>query len=130
MTDELDAISAALHGDKQAVLQEGLKNVHREILENIIVELGVRHDLHEEIHDLRAQMLSLTPSEGQVDNPSDRKDRLHLQDRVLDDQKELRGLRLKLIDINSMLSREERDLLSRLLETHLKDRRLREFDAS
>lgn len=126
-TEDIDSISAALHGDKNTVLQHALKNVRREVLENVLAELAIKHDLHEEIHDLRNQILQLTPAEMQPDNPADRKDRLKIQEAYLADTRELRALQLKIIDMNAGLNREERELLSRLLENEVRDRRLREF---
>ncbi|HEX6641371.1 MAG TPA: hypothetical protein VF215_09675, partial [Thermoanaerobaculia bacterium] len=126
-TENIESISAALHGDKNTVLQYSLKNVRREVLENVLAELAIKHDLHEEITDLRKQMLQLTPAELQPDNPADRKDRLKIQDAYLTDTRELRALQLKIIDMNASLNREERELLARLLENEVRDRRLREF---
>lgn len=126
-TDDIESISAALHGDKNTVLQYSLKNVRREVLENVLAELAIKHDLHEEIRDLRNQMLPLTPAELQADDPAQRKDRLKIQDSYLADTRELRGLQLKIIDMNASLNREERELLAKLLENEVRDRRLREF---
>jgi hypothetical protein len=125
--NDIESISAALHGDKNTVLQYSLKNVRREVLENVLAELAIKHDLHEEIQDLRNQMLPLTPGEMQPDNAAERKDRLKIQDAYLADTRELRALQLKIIDMNANLNREERELLSRLLENEVRDRRLREF---
>jgi hypothetical protein len=129
MTEEtsMESISAALHGDKNKVLQYSLQNVQREVLENVLAELAIKHDLHEEISDLRNQMLQLSPAEMQPDNPADRKDRLKIQEAYLADTRELRALQLKIIDMNASLNREERELLTRLLENEVRDRRLREF---
>ena len=125
--NDIESISAALHGDKNTVLQYSLKNVRREVLENVLAELAIKHDLHEEINDLRNQMLQLSPSEMHPDNAAERKDRLKIQDAYLADTRELRALQLKIIDMNASLNREERELLSRLLENEVRDRRLREF---
>lgn len=124
---EIESISAALHGDKTTVLQYSLRNVRREVLENVLAELAIKHDLHEEINELRKQMLQLTPAEMHPDNATDRKDRLKIQDAYLADTRELRALQLKIIDMNASLNREERELLTRLLENEVRDRRLREF---
>lgn len=124
---DMETISAALHGDKNTVLQYSLKNVRREVLENVLAELAIKHDLHEEIKDLRNQMLQLSPNEMQPDDPLQRKDRLKVQDAYLADTRELRALQLKIIDMNASLNREERELLARLLENEVRDRRLREF---
>jgi len=125
--EDIESISAALHGDKNTVLQYSLKNVRREVLENVLAELAIKHDLHQEITDLRNQMLQLTPAEMQADDPALRKDRLKIQDAYLTDTRELRALQLKIIDMNASLNREERELLTRLLENEVRDRRLREF---
>lgn len=127
--DDIDIISAALHGDKQTVLKHQLAQIDREILENIFLELAQRHSLHDEIDELRKQLLALEPADTQPDDPAKRKDRLKLQDQVLSETKEERALELKTRDANAELKREEREKEGELLGTHLKDKRLREFDA-
>lgn len=128
-SDDIDTISAALHGDKQAVLKHQLGQISREILENIFLELAQRHALHDEVADLRKQLLSLEPPESHPDDPGKRKDRLKLQDQVLSETKEERALELKTRDANAELKREEREKEGELLASHLKDQRLRDFDA-
>jgi hypothetical protein len=125
--DEIDIISAALHGDQQAVLKHQLASISREILENIFLELAQRHSLHEEIDELRKQLLALQPAEAQPDDPTTRKDRLKLQEQLLVETKEERALELKTRDANAELKREEREKEGALLETELKSKRLRDL---
>lgn len=40
--DDMATINAALHGDKRTVLQQQLKEIDREILEYLILELAQR----------------------------------------------------------------------------------------
>ena len=127
--DDIDIISAALHGDKQAVLKHQLGQISRELLENIFLELAQRHTLHDEIETLRKQLLVLEPADMHPDDPAKRKDRLKLQEQVLSETREERALELKTRDANAELKREEREKEGELLGTHLKDKRLREFDA-
>jgi|GEM_PF-2325277 len=127
--DDIDIISAALHGDKQTVLKHQLGQISREILENIFLELAQRHSLHGEIDEIRKQLLVLEPGEMQPDDPAKRKDRLKLQDQMLSETKEERALELKTRDANAELKREEREKEGELLGTELKNKRLREFDA-
>src|SRR5436305_12962678 len=108
-THGIDRISAALHGDKQTVLKHQLTQIDREILENIFLELAQRHSLHDEIYELRKQLLALEPAEAQADDPAHRKDRLKLQDQVLSETKEERALVLKTLAANAELKREERE---------------------
>ena len=129
-TNDIDIIAAALHGDKQAVLKYQLRQISREILENIFLELAQRHSLHEEIDTYRRQLLSLEPRDGQPDDPMLRKDRMKIQEQILSDAKEERVLELKTRDANAELKREEREKEGALLETDLKSKRLRDFDAS
>lgn len=127
--DDIDIISAALDGDKQAVLKHQLGQINRDILENIFLELAQRHALHAEIDELRKQVLVLEPAEAQPDDPVKRKDRLKLQEQLLAETKEERALELKTRDANAELKREEREKEGALLGTELKGKRLREFDA-
>lgn len=127
--EDIDIIAAALHGDKQTVLRHQLAGISREILENIFLELAQRHALHDEIDDLRKQLLVLEPPETNPDDPVKRKDRLKLQDQLLQETKEERALALKTRDANAELKREEREKEGELLGSQLKDKRLREFDA-
>lgn len=125
--DEIDIISAALHGDQQAVLKYQLASISREILENIFLELAQRHSLHGEIDELRKQLLALEPAEAQPDDPAKRKDRLKLQEQLLAGTKEERALELKTRDANAELKREEREKEGALLGTELKSKRLRDL---
>ena len=59
-----------------------------------------------------------------------RKDRIKIQEQILSDAKEERVLELKTRDANAELKREEREKEGALLETDLKSKRLRDFDAS
>lgn len=128
--DDIDIIAAALHGDKQTVLRHQLAGISREILENIFLELAQRYSLHDEIDAYRRQLLALEPRDGQPDDPALRKDRLKVQDQLAADQKEERALELKTRDANAELKREEREKEGALLDTELKSKRLRDFDAS
>src|SRR5262245_24919494 len=125
--DDIDIISAALHGDKQAVLKHQLAQIDREILENIFLELAQRHSLHDEIDELRKQLLALEPADAQPDDPAKRKDRLKLQDQVLSETKEERTLELRTRDANAELKREQREKEGELLGTELKQNRLRDL---
>jgi hypothetical protein len=127
--NDIDIIAAALHGDKQKVLKQQLRQINRDILENLFLELAQRHSLHKEIDELRKQILVLEPAEAQLDDPSRRKDRLKLQEQLLAETKEERTLELKTQEANAELKREEREKEGVLLDTELKSKRLRDFDA-
>ena len=55
---------------------------------------------------------------------------MKIQEQILSDAKEERVLELKTRDANAELKREEREKEGALLETDLKSKRLRDFDAS
>lgn len=124
---EIDIISAALTGDKRAVLQHQLKEISREILEYIVLELAQRHDIHEEILGLRNQALQLTPPEHERDDPVMRKDRLKIEAAILADQREERQLALKVKDTTKDLRREEREKQGALMEIDLREKRLKDL---
>lgn len=128
--DDIDIIAAALHGDKQTVLKHQLGQISREILENLFLELAQKHSLHEEITEYCRQRLALEPRDGQPDDPALRKDRMKIQEQIAANQREERSLELKTRDANAELKREEREKEGVLLDTELKSKRLRDFDAS
>lgn len=125
--NEIDIISAALHGDKRAVLEAQLKAIDHEILEYILLELAQRHDIHEEIAELRNQALRLTPDEHEPDDPTKRKDRLKIEAAILADQREERALALKVKDTTKDLRREEREKQGALMEINLREQRLKDL---
>jgi|ERR1051326_8816354 hypothetical protein len=129
MTDEIDAVSAALHGDKRTVLQHQLREIAREILEYILLELAQRHEIHEEIRQLRDERLKLAPSDHEPDDPTKRKDRLRIEQEILGESREQRALQLKIRDTTKDLRREEREKQGELLHIDLREQRLRDFDA-
>jgi hypothetical protein len=129
MTDDLDTISAALHGDKRTVLQAQLREIDREILEYILLELAHRHEIHEEIRNLRDEYIKLAPDEHEADDPKKRADRLRVQEDLLAEAREARALALKVRDTTKDLRREEREKQGELLHIDLRDKRLRDFDA-
>ena len=126
-SDDIDIINAALHGDKRTVLQHQLREIDREILEYIMLELAQRHGIHEEIGELRKQYLQLTCHEHEPDDPVKRKDRLKVQDQILTDEREERALALKVKDTTKDLRREEREKQGELLRIDLREKRLKEF---
>ena len=125
--DDMATVSAALHGDKRTVLQQQLKEIAREILEYLILELAQRHDLHKEVWDLRAQYVLLTPNEAEPDDPTTRKDRLKVQDAILGLAREDRELQMHVRDTTKDLRREEREKQAELLQTDLREQRLNDL---
>jgi hypothetical protein len=122
--DDMATLNAALHGDKRTVLQEQLKEIDREILEYMLLELAQRHDLHEEIWSLRDQYALLKPNEAEPDDPTKRKDRLKVQEAILNLGREERELQLHVRDTTKDLRREEREKQAELLQTNLREKRL------
>jgi hypothetical protein len=129
MTDELDTISAALHGDKRTVLQVQLREIDREILEYILLELAHRHEIHGEIRSLRDEYIKLAPDDHEPDDPVRRSERLRVQQTILAESKEARTLALKVRDTTKDLRREEREKQGELLQIELSEKRLEDFDA-
>lgn len=129
MTDELDVVNAALNGDQRTVLQQQLREIRREILEYILLELAQRHEMHEEIRQLRDERLKLAPDEHEADDPTKRKDRMRIEQEILGETREQRALQLKIRDTTKDLKREERDKQAELLRIDLREKRVRDFDA-
>ena len=125
--DDMSTINAALHGDKRTVLQQQLKEIDREILEYLILELALRHDLHREVWELRDQYVQLKPNESEPDDPTKRKDRLKVQDEILSITREDRELQLKVRDTTKDLRREEREKQAELLQTDLREKRINDL---
>lgn len=128
MTDDFDKISAALTGDKRAVLKDQLKRLEREVVERLLIDVLTRANVEEEVRDIRNEILNLQPADGQPDNPTERSARLTLKKECLDLTKELRVEQRDCWRDVQNLQREEREVEKELLLVHQRDKRLRDFD--
>ena len=127
MTD-IDTISAALHGDKRAVLKDQLQRLEREVVERLLIDVLTRSAVEAEVTDIRSEIIRLQPPEGQADDPGQRRDRLALEKERADLTKELRVEQRDCWRDVQELKREERQVEKELLTVHQRDKRLREFE--
>lgn len=128
MTDEFDHISAALTGDKRAVLKDQLQRLEREVVERLLIDVLTRAAVEGEVTDIRGEIIRLQPPDGQGDDPVARRDRLALEKERADLTKELRAEQRDCWRDVQELKREERQVEKELLTVHQRDKRLREFD--
>lgn len=80
MTDDIDIINAALSGDRRAVLKDQLRRIDTEIIERLAVNITTREAIHEQLTDLRRDIMSCEPAHhGLPDDPVIRRDRFVLK---------------------------------------------------
>jgi hypothetical protein len=128
MTDDIDSITAALSGDKRAVLHQQLKSINREKLERFVIEVLTNKDITEEVGELRNELLRMQPPDGQRPDPQERRDRLVIEKEVLDLKKEGRDeTRSTWRDVQN-LEREQREVEKDLLTTAQRDKRIKDFE--
>lgn len=125
--DDIDSVTAALSGDKRAVLHEQLKKIKREKLERFVVEVLTNKDIAELVSELRNELLRMQPPDGQREDPQERRDRLTIEKEMLDLKKEGRDeTRTTWRDVQN-LEREQRDIEKELTTTAQRDKRLHDF---
>lgn len=128
VNDDIDVITAALHGDKRSVLKDQRERIDREIIDRLAINITARTTIHELISEVRQDILSLEPPHAGVpDDPVARHERLHLKE-------EYRRLVLRLADEQrscwtdtQALKGEARNIEKDLLGLEQRDRRLTEF---
>jgi hypothetical protein len=126
MTDELDVVIDALHGDKKAVLKDQVKTIEDEIGERRLIAADTSLVIKDELQELRNETLNLTHTEeGQGDR--DRKDRLAVEKQRLDLSRELRGEQRDSWKDVQNLRREEREVEKELSTSDKEHRRAREL---
>lgn len=125
LVTDVDIIAAALSGDRRAVITEQLETIEREIIERLAINLTTRQAIHELIHEVRQDILSLEPHEGESDLRS--QERFALKE-------EFRKLVLRLADEQrdcwndkQELKKEARALQAALSTLRIRDKRLAEF---
>lgn len=126
MTNELDVVIDALHGDKKAVLKDQVKTIEDEIGERRLIAADTSLVIKDELQELRNETLNLTHTEeGQGDR--DRKDRLAVEKQRLDLSRELRGEQRDSWKDVQNLRREEREVEKELSTSEKEHRRAREL---
>jgi hypothetical protein len=126
MTNELDVVIDALHGDKKAVLKDQVKTIEDEIGERRLIAADTSLVIKDELQELRNETLNLTHTEeGQGDR--DRKDRLAVEKQRLDLSRELRGEQRDSWKDVQNLRREEREVEKEISTSEKEHRRAREL---
>ena len=125
--DDVDSISAALSGDKRAVLHAQLKSITREKLERFVIEIFGGKDIAETVSELRNELLRMQPQDGVREDPQERRDRLVVEKEVLDLTKEGREEKRNTWRDVQNLEREQREVEKELLTTAQRDKRLHDF---
>jgi len=125
--DDIDRVTAALSGDKRAVLQEQMKSIGREKLERFVIEVLTNKDIAEQVSELRNELLRMQPPDGAREDPQERRDRLVVEKEMLDLKREGRDeTRSTWRDVQN-LEREKREVEKELLITGQRDKRLHDF---
>ena len=127
MPDDVDRLTAALSGDKRAVLEAQLKSIDREKLERFVIEIFGGKDIDDTVSDLRNELLRMQPQDGQAENPQDRRDRLVVEKEILDLTKEGRDDKRNTWRDVQNLEREKREVEKELLTADQRDKRLHDF---
>lgn len=125
---DIDIITAAISGDRIAVLRDQLDRINTEIIQRLAINITTREAIHDLLHNMRQTILHLEPAhEGLADDPRTRTERLLLE-------REYRSLILRLADEQrscwediQALKAEARIAEKELLTMQRRDRRLSEF---
>lgn len=79
MANDVDTVRAAITGDAQAVLNEQIASIEREIIQRRAINLTTRTAIHELLSSVRHTILQLEPAhDGIPDDPRARNERLLL----------------------------------------------------
>jgi hypothetical protein len=128
LTDDIDIITAALHGDKQAVLKDQLERIDREIIERLAINITTRTSLHELMREVREDVLLLEPPHlNAPDDPTKRHERLGLKREYRYLVKDLMAEQRSCWNDTQALKTEMRIVEKELLALKQRDRRLTEF---
>lgn len=126
MTDDIEHIFDALHGDKKRVLNEQIKSIEEEIVERKTISARNTEVVSEEVHELANEVAKLRPEHENAPD-LERKDRVVLEREKLDLTKELREERRDAWKDVQQLKREEREVEKELLGNEQRQRRTREL---
>lgn len=126
--ENIDIISAALHGDKQTVLRTELALVRDEIAQRQGINRQQQALLREELQSVRNRIVLLQPGEGELPRTPDvRKDLLSEQKAQAALSQELREEQKDCWNDIQHLREVERNLLTQLAFLDQRDRRLRDI---
>jgi hypothetical protein len=121
--DDLAILAAALHGDKEHVLKEQVKEIHNEIGERRLIAADTSLAIEGEVLEIDSERSNLQPHNPQEPDLG-RKDRAVLEKEKLDLTKELRTEQRESWKDVQNLKREERDATKELLTQETRRKRL------
>lgn len=128
VTDDIDIIAAALTGDRRAVLKDQLLRINTEIIERLAVNIVTREALHEQLTDLRRDIIATEPAHhGLPDDTIIRRDRFMLKRDYRQLIADLREEQRNCWRDTQVLKGEARQIEKELLALNQRDRRLQEF---
>ena len=126
MTDDLDAVVDALHGDKKAVLKDQAERIEKDIGERRLIAADNALAIEEDLTALKTESLNLTHTEEGLPD-YDRKDRLLVEKERLELSRELREEQRDSWKDVQNLRREEREVEKELSTSEKEHRRAREL---
>ena len=128
MREDIDIITAAISGDKRAVLKDQLERLDREIIDRLAINITARQSIHELISDVRRDILEHEPPhEGAPDDLNIRRDRMMLKREFRTLVKDLLIEQRSCWNDTQVLKAEVRNVERDLLVLKQRDRRLTEF---
>jgi hypothetical protein len=126
LTDEIDEVLGALHGDKQKVLKGQMKGIEQEIVERRLIAADTSLAVNDELMELGSEIANLRPAH-EHDPDVARKDRMVLEREKLDLTKELRIEERDAWKDVQQLRREEREVEKELVGNEQRHRRTKEL---
>ena len=126
MSDDVDELLGALHGDKKRVLKGQLTDIEKEIVERRLIAADTSIAVNDEIGELRNEVVNLQPASEQMPDVA-RKDRFALERERSELAKELRFEQRDAWKDVQQLRREEREVEKELTISVQQHKRVREL---
>jgi hypothetical protein len=126
MSDDVDDLLGALHGDKKRVLKGQLTDIEKEIVERRLIAADTSIAVNEEIGELRNEVVNLQPASEQMPDVA-RKDRLALERERSELTRELRLEQRDAWKDVQQLRREEREVEKELTVSEQQHKRVKEL---
>ena len=126
MTDDVDEILGALHGDKKAVLKGQLTDIEKEIVERRLIAADTSIAVNDEIGELRNEIVNRQPANEHMPDV-ERKDRFALEREKSELTRELRLEQRDAWKDVQQLRREEREVEKELTVSVQQHKRVREL---
>jgi hypothetical protein len=124
--DDLDVALDGVHADKEKVLKGQLRSIEREIVERRLIAADTSLQVHDEVSDLRNDIINLTPAHENTPDVA-RKDRMVLEQEERALTKEIREEQRDTFKDVQALKREERDVEKELLTEEQRHKRTKDL---